>query len=151
MKRRRYIEATVEADWIDYLGHVTYLQYQRVADRATDALWHEITDGRSNEARAGAEFAIVDLQVRYRRELNLGDRIVIETRVVGYDSKRMAVQHEVLRGEEVCCRLAFVAVSFHLSDRKVRDFPAYVLEHLARLYDPLPEAPLPALRIPHPA
>jgi acyl-CoA thioester hydrolase len=151
VKRRRYIEATIGPGSIDYLGHMTYLEYQRMADLATDALWAELTEERDTETRAGAEFAIVDLQVRYRRELNLGDRVVIETRVVGYDSKRMAVQHEVLRGEEVCCRLTFVAVSFHLSDRKVRNFPPYVLEHLAQLYDPLPEAPMPALRIPHPA
>jgi len=150
VKRRRYVEATVEASWLDYLGHVSYLEYQRISDHATDALWLELSGGRDTAARAGAEFAIVDLQVRYQRELGLGDRIAIETRVIGYDAKRMAVQHEVLRGEELCCRLAFVSLSFHLSDRKVRAFSADVLERLAALYDPLPEAPLPALRIPHP-
>lgn len=151
MKRRRYVEATVEPGWLDYLGHVNYLQYQRVADLATDALWIELSGGRDETARAGAEYAMVDLQVRYRRELAAGDRIAIETRVIGYDPKRMAVQHDILRGDELCCRLIFVALSFHLSDRKVRDFPPDVLERLAALYDPMSEAPLHALRIPHPA
>jgi len=107
-------------------------------------------------ARQGAEFAIVDLRVRYHRELNLGDRIRVETRVIGYDAKRIAVRHEVRRrpgpdGGELCCGIVFVAVSFHLADRKVRPFVPDVLERLAALHDPLPDAPLQALRIPHPA
>lgn len=156
MKLRRYVEATVESGWLDYLGHVNYLEYQRVADGATDALWLELSGGRDVAARQGAEFAIVDLQVRYHRELNLGDRIRVETRVVGYDAKRIAVRHEVRRGPpgegaELCCAIVFVAVSFHLSDRRVRPFAPDVLERLAALHDPLTDAPLPALRIPHPA
>jgi acyl-CoA thioesterase FadM len=150
VKRRRYVEATVEAGWIDTLGHVNFLEYQRVADLATDALWLEIGGGVDAAPRHGAQFAIVDLQVRNQRELMLGDRIAIETRVLGYDAKRLAVQHDVLRGEELCCRIAFVAVSFHLSDRRVRSFAPGVLERLAQLHDPLPEATLPGLSIPHP-
>lgn len=150
MKRRRYLEATVEAGWLDSLGHVNFLEYQRVADLATDALWLELCGGVDTVARDGAVFAFVDLQVRYQRELMLGDRFAIETRVLGYDAKRLAVQHDLLRGEELCCRIAFVAVSFHLSDRKVRSFAPAVLERLAKLHDPLPEATLPGLRIPHP-
>ena len=156
MRLRHYVEATVEAGWLDYLGHVNYLEYQRVADGATDALWLELSGGRDVAARQGAEFAIVDLQVRYHRELNLGVRIRVETRVIGYDAKRIAVRHEVRRNAgsaagELCCGIVFVAVSFHLSDRKVRPFAPDVLARLAALHDPLPEAPLPALRIPLPA
>ena len=148
MRRRRYIEATVEPGWIDSLGHVNFLEYQRIADLAADALWLELCGGRTVASRADELFAYVDLQVRYLRELTLGDRVAVETRVLGFDAKRMAVQHEVLRGDEVSCRMVTVAVSFNLGDRKVRAFAPDVLDRLARLVDPLPEAPLPALRIP---
>jgi len=150
VRLRRYVEATVEPGWLDYLGHVNYLEYQRVADLATDALWLELSGGRDLAARQGAEYAIVDLQVRYHRELGLGDRIQVETRVIGYDAKRIAVRHEVKRGAETCCTIAFVGLSFHLSDRRVRPFEPDVLARLAALHDPLPAAPLPALRIPLP-
>lgn len=151
MTSRRYVEATVEAGWLDYLGHVNYLEYQRVADEATDRLWRELHEGRDIEARAGAEYAIVELQIRFQRELKLGDRIQVETRVIGYDDKRLSLQHDVMRGGELCCRIVFVALSFHLSDRKVRPFQPAVLARLAALYAPVTEAPLPALRIPEPA
>lgn len=151
MTLRRYVEARVEASWLDYLGHVNYLEYQRVSDEATDRLWRELHDGRDVEARAGAEYAIVDLQIRFQRELNLGDPIQVETRVIGHDDKRLAVQHDVMRGEELCCRIVFVALSFHLSDRRVRPFAPEVLARVAALHSPVSEAPLPALRIPTPA
>ncbi len=147
----RYVEARVEADWLDYLGHVNYLEYQRVADEATDRLWQVLHDGRDVETRAGAEYAIVDLQIRFQRELNLDDLVRVETRVIGYDSKRLSLQHDVMRGEELCCRIVFVALSFHLSDRKVRPFAPDVLARIAALYTPITEAPLQALRIPKPA
>ena len=82
MKHTVFLESVVPPEWIDELGHMGYLDYQRAADVATMAFWAAMNDGRGQKERAGAEFVIVDIHVRYARELRLGDRFQIATSLV---------------------------------------------------------------------
>ncbi|HWA45816.1 MAG TPA: thioesterase family protein [Hypericibacter adhaerens] len=160
MSRRIYFEGEVRTEWIDEFGHMGYLDYQRVSDIATMAFWEEMNGGRGQEARQDNEFAIVDVHVRYLRELRLGDPLKIATRLVGCDLKRFGLLHEMSSGDKLCATIGFLCLSFHLGERRVRPFAKDVAARLAAALDPeaaqdpsLPACLVPALswRLPAPS
>ena len=67
------LEMVVGTDWLDELDHVSFLQHQRVADRATEILWR-MAGGPPFTATSPAALVMIDVRARYAREL----RIVLE-------------------------------------------------------------------------
>lgn len=135
MKRSILFDSTVPAEWIDEFGHMGYLDYQRAADVSTMAFWAAVNDGRGQEERAGAEFVIADIHVRYARELRLEDRFQIATILADHDEKRMLLLHEIMSGETLCATVLLLCLSFNLNDRRVRPFARSVLDRFAGLVD----------------
>jgi carnitine 3-dehydrogenase len=94
--RLRLHEALVEPAWIDYNGHMTEHRYLEVMADTTDALLRAIgivgpyIDG-------GRSYYTVETHIRHLGEVHGGERMYVATRLLGHDSKRLHLFHELYR------------------------------------------------------
>ncbi len=98
----RLHEAHVNGGWVDYNGHMTEFRYLQVLGDATDAFLIHI--GLDADYRAGGHSAYtVETHIRHLAEVKAGARLTVETRLFGYDEKRLRLHHAILKedGETV--------------------------------------------------
>jgi acyl-CoA thioester hydrolase len=89
--------ATIIADWVDANRHMNVAYYMVVFDRATEAFLQPLGIGRAyTESGTGTVFAL-EANIRYERELRLGDQVRITTRLVDHDGKKLHLLHSMLR------------------------------------------------------
>ena len=79
----------VEQEWTDYNGHLNMAYYHLLFDRAVDAVLVPLGLGPEVAAETGASVFTAQTQVHYLRELQAGDSVVVETRLIEHDSKRL--------------------------------------------------------------
>jgi len=88
-------EETVQKDWIDYNGHMNVAFYVLVFDHATDKLLDKLGLDTTYRARLGMSIFVVESHVTYNQEVSLGDPLLIKTWLLGVDSKRLHIFHEM--------------------------------------------------------
>lgn len=94
----RLHRATVGGGWLDYNGHMTEFRYLQVMGDATDAFLIHV--GMGPEYRAGGFSAYtVETHIRHLAEALGGERLTVETRLLGHDAKRLRLHHSVRRGD----------------------------------------------------
>ena len=130
MPGERFYSAVVQESWIDALGHVNFLEYQRIADLASERLWLAV-GGPPIAANEPMTFVVIETHVHYRRELRLGDPVGIDTQLIDYDSRRMHLYHSILRRDELACIVQVLALAFDLSRRRASHWPDAMLDALA--------------------
>ncbi|RFC63956.1 MULTISPECIES: carnitine 3-dehydrogenase [Mesorhizobium] len=87
----------VREDFVDYNGHMTESRYLQVFGDATDAFLHYI--GMNTDYLAtGRSMYTVETHIRHLREVKMGEPLRVETRLLGYDSKRARILHELFGG-----------------------------------------------------
>ena len=134
---------TVRPEWIDYNGHMNVAYYVLILDHAVDALWEYLGIGRDyRTAKSGSTFA-VEAHVTYAHELLEGARVRVETRLVGFDEKRIHHYHELYHEEAgfLAATAEFLSLHVDLDSRKVTPFPPEVQVRLAEVrtaHDALP-------------
>jgi carnitine 3-dehydrogenase / betainyl-CoA thioesterase len=97
--RLRLHEALVEPAWIDYNGHMTESRYLEVLADSTDAFLRHIGI-LGPYIDAGRSYYTVETHIRHLGEAHSGDRLLVATRLLGHDSKRLRLYHELLRAED---------------------------------------------------
>ncbi|MDO5614534.1 MAG: thioesterase family protein [Paracoccus sp. (in: a-proteobacteria)] len=96
----RLHQVTVGGAWLDYNGHMTEFRYLQVMGDATDAFLIHI--GLGPEYRAGGHSAYtVETHIRHLAEVSAGERLSVETRLIGHDAKRFRLHHRILRADGV--------------------------------------------------
>lgn len=89
----------VRDDWIDYNGHMTESRYLQVFGEATDAFLRHI--GMDGEYLAsGRSLYTVETHIRHLREAKSGQPLRVATRLLGHDSKRIRILHELFGGAD---------------------------------------------------
>lgn len=94
----------VEAEWVDYNGHMGESFYLYAFGWASDALFRYV--GIDEEYRAsGRSFYTVESHINYYREAELGERLRFTTQILDLDEKRLHFFHAMYRGdsEELMC------------------------------------------------
>lgn len=89
----------VEADWVDYNGHMTEAAYLTAAGWASDALFRYIGDDEAYRA-AGNSFYTVETHIHYVAELAVHEPLRISTQLLGVDAKRLHFIHVMHHGDE---------------------------------------------------
>ncbi len=97
--RLRLHEVHVEPDWIDYNGHMTESRYLQVLADATDAFLRRIGIV-GPYIDSGRSYYTVETHIRHLGEAHAGDRLVVATRVLGHDPKRLHLFHELMRADD---------------------------------------------------
>lgn len=114
----RYSILIKEVD-LDVYGHVnnaTYLVYFE------EARWDFITKngyGLKKIQETGLGPVILEMNVKYQKELCLRDEVVIESKPLSYHKKISKLSQVMLRGGEVCCTAEFTIGLFDLKMRKL--------------------------------
>ena len=88
-------EVLVAPAWIDYNGHMTEHRYLQVLADTTDAFLRRIGI-LGPYIDTGRSYYTVESHIRHLGEAHAGDRLVVATRLLGHDAKRLHLFHELL-------------------------------------------------------
>ena len=92
------VRRTVPSDWTDYNGHMNEGRYGQVFSDAADAVMRHVGADAAYVA-AGHSYITVETKIAYREETHAGDAIVVETRVVVGQGKKLGLQHTMMRAD----------------------------------------------------
>ena len=91
-------QAKVESDWIDYNGHMSESFYLYAFGDASDALFQYI--GIDKDYRIdGKSFYTVETHINFFLEVSKGEPLNFTTQVLGLDSKRLHIFHQMFHTE----------------------------------------------------
>jgi len=87
---------TVPADWIDYNGHMMDAYYSVAFTEATEMLLDHVGLGAAYRARTGSGIYTVESHICFRASVRGGEQLRYTSRLLGCDSKRLHVFHQIL-------------------------------------------------------
>jgi acyl-CoA thioester hydrolase len=118
-------EGEVLPEWIDWNNHLNLAYYLVLFDHATDLLFDELglgLDYRRNEEKGTF---VAETHIVYERELLVGEKVRVATRILGSDEKRLHLGHEMfrLRDGERSAGQELMFLHMDLRARRVSPFP----------------------------
>src|ERR1700676_4926302 len=118
-------EGEVLPEWIDYNGHMNLAYYTVLFDQATDLLFDVL--GLGLDYRRGTQMGtfVAETHNRYERELLVGARVRVATRIVAADEKRLYLAHEMFAqdGGQRAATQELMFLHVDLVARRVAPFP----------------------------
>src|SRR5881275_927636 len=125
----------VEADWIDYNGHLNMAYYNVLFDRAVDEAFELIGCGLNYVKTRRHSCYTAEVHVRYLRELHAGDPVRVTFQLLDYDAKRMHYFEQLFHAEEGWLSATSENMTLHvdLNARKTAPFAEAVAARLARM------------------
>ena len=119
-------QAEVLPAWIDGNNHMNMGYYTVLFDLATDEIWDELGIGREYKIARGLSTFAAEGHIVYEREMLLGERGVVHSRVLGVDAKRLHLAHELYREKDGLRSAAqeFIFLHVDLTVRRVTPWPA---------------------------
>lgn len=135
----------VPADWIDYNGHLNESRYLQLFSDGSDALLAHVGFDAAYRA-TGRSFFAVETHLRHLRELHAGVAVLVESRVLGFDGKRLHLHQQLLRGEDDAVVATAEQMLLHVDSNAGRACPAEgpLRTRLARLAAAQAGLPVPA-------
>lgn len=85
----------VEADWIDYNGHMSEAFYVLAFGFATTAVMDALGLDEEYRTQKSASLYTVEAHVRYLDEVSMGDTLEITTVIAGSGAKKLHLAHEM--------------------------------------------------------
>ncbi len=135
----------VKEEWIDINGHMNVAYYVLAFDQGVDALWSQvgITD-EYIESRQQSTFA-VESHVTYQKELKLGERFRIVTKLLAIDEKRLHQLQYMLRtdNDSLVATAEWLNLHVDLAMRRVCPWPDEVLTAFLAVAERQSDATLP--------
>ena len=95
----RVWQQIVPTEWIDYNGHLTEGYYGVAFAEASDELLIQLGFGPDYRAKSGT-FYTVETRIRFLSEVHKGAQIATASYLLGADSKRLHVHHDLLADQE---------------------------------------------------
>jgi YbgC/YbaW family acyl-CoA thioester hydrolase len=105
--------------YLDLYGHVNNAVYLTLFE---EARWDLITKngyGLKKIQETGLGPVMLEVKMRYLKELCVRDHIVIQSRMLSYEKKISRIEQNMVRGEEICCTAEFAFGLFNLKERKL--------------------------------
>jgi acyl-CoA thioester hydrolase len=88
----------VQADWIDYNGHMNLAYYVLVFDRATDALLDHLGIGEAYRRATDHSTFVLEAHLIYEREVKEAEPLRVTTQLIDADAKRLHLFHAMYHG-----------------------------------------------------
>jgi acyl-CoA thioester hydrolase len=125
----------VRPDWIDYNGHMNMAYYLLAFDHATDAVLDRFAVGETYRRQANASIFARETHVTYERELNQGDPLAVTSQILGADTKRLHLFHQMYHGDQgyLAATNELMILHVDLGTRRSVPFPAEVAAALQRI------------------
>lgn len=114
----------VLSEWIDINGHLNFAYYTVLFDYATDVLFDAIGIGQAYKRATNHGTFVVETHNIYERELLVGERVRVVSRILGADAKRLHLAHEMFRvgDERRSATQELMFLSIDLARRRVVPF-----------------------------
>jgi acyl-CoA thioester hydrolase len=124
----------IEADWIDYNGHLNMAYYNVIFDRGADDAFEVLGLGAAYARERRHTIYTAEIHVCYVRELHLGDRVKVSFHLLDHDEKRLHAYQEI-RHLDGWLAATSESLSLHvdMSGPKVAPLPAGVLARVASM------------------
>ncbi|NQD57100.1 thioesterase [Pseudomonas sp. CM25] len=87
----------VQADWVDYNGHLRDAFYLLIFSYATDALMERIGLDAESRGQNGHSLFTLEAHINYLHEVKLGTEVWVQTQILDFDRKRLHVYHSLHR------------------------------------------------------
>ncbi|AIR88499.1 thioesterase family protein [Pseudomonas cremoricolorata] len=138
----------VQADWVDYNGHLRDAYYLLIFSYATDALMERIGLDADSRGQSGHSLFTLEAHINYLHEVKLGTEVWVETQIVGFDHKRVQVYHSLHRAEfdEALAASEQMLLHVDLAGPRAAPFEAYSVTALQALDSGQHDAPHPVHR-----
>lgn len=135
----------VRPEWVDYNGHMNVAYYVLVFDYATDAALDHMDIGTAYRDATGCSVFVAEMHVTYEDEALEGEGLTVESRLAGFDGKRIILFHEmrnargaVIASNEVLC------LHVDLDTRRTAPLPAAAAARVGALAQAHAALPAPA-------
>jgi len=127
--------AVVRPEWIDYNGHMNVGFFSVVFDVATDAFLEFLGFTQEFRGQNGSTTFALEQHLNFLREVNEGDALRFEARLLDFDAKRFHFYQEMFRVEDERPAASCEGLSAHVSTatRKTAPMPEVLLERLAAI------------------
>ena len=123
---------SVQADWIDYNGHMNLAYYVLIFDHATDAFLDYIgMTAEFRDAHHASTFA-AELHVTYHKEVGVGDEVSISTQLLGFDDKRIHYFHSMHQRSDgsLVATNELMSLYMNMQQRRVSCMPGSIRQNL---------------------
>jgi len=110
---------TIREHHLDTFGHVNNATYLSILE---EARWELITQngyGLFYIRETGLGPTILEINIKFIKELRLRQEIVIESRMISYEGKIGKIEQKMLRNGEECCIAEFTIGLFSVKERKL--------------------------------
>lgn len=87
-------KATVPAAWVDYNGHMSEWCFLLAMGNSSDAFFRYVGIDEAYRASGGSLFT-AETHIRHLRELTEGEELTLGIRVLGVDTKRVHLTHQI--------------------------------------------------------
>jgi acyl-CoA thioester hydrolase len=128
---------TVEADWIDYNGHLNMAFYNVIFDRAVDHLYDYLGIGQAYTKRGIGSCFTMEVHVHYLAELSLDDEVEVHLQLLDFDSKRIHLFEQLYHKADGFLAATSEQIGMHIdmTTRRSAPFPDTVVEELGPLHE----------------
>jgi len=92
------VRRTVPVDWTDYNGHMNEGRYGQVFSDAADAVLVRVGCDADYVA-GGLSWFTAETAIRYLAETHAGERVIVRTRVMLADGKKLRLVHQMCRDD----------------------------------------------------
>jgi len=124
-----YYELLVKEGHLDSFGHMNNATYLQILE---EARWEIITHkgyGIPEIQKKGIGPVILEIQIKFLREIKLREKIIIETQCVAMEKKVTRLKHEIKNEQgKLCCTAEIVVGVFDTQTRKMIELPKDWLE-----------------------
>ena len=130
-------EGEVLAEWVDANRHMNDGCYAVAFGEASWRVQDHLGLHAGYRARTGGTLYSVEAHLTWARELSLGQRLHVESLVLGVDAKRLRVFHRLFASDEGYCAATMDVMMLHVVQGedgvRTSPFPGDVARHLARV------------------
>jgi len=110
---------TIREQHLDTFGHVNNATYLTLFE---EARWELITQngyGLSYIRETGLGPTILEINIKFMKELRLRQEIIIESKMISYEGKIGKLIQTMVRNNEPCCVAEFTVGLFSVTERKL--------------------------------
>jgi carnitine 3-dehydrogenase len=139
-------ETEVLAEWVDYNDHMSESYFLLVFGDAADQFFRLI--GIDDDYRAaGQSLYTIETHIHHRRELKLGEPLVVTLQLLDHDERFVHIFHEMRHGEtgDLVASAEQMLVHVDMAAGRSSTMPAYVQERLDTIRDVHRDLPTPAV------
>jgi len=118
-------EATIDDSQVDILGHVNNARYLEIFEAARwDLAKKSGLDLRESVAKNKIAVIVLEINVKFKKELRSGDRIKVASQYASHTSKIFEVEQRIIKEKGEISAIAAVRLApFDLTSRKIIDIP----------------------------